>query len=223
MTLEGLRLKFRNNIYLPLTRNHRRRYLLNENFTIISNNCWGGTVYESYGIQKQSPTVGMFIMPKDYLRLLQELKHYMTLDLVFIPSSESKWRDYLCSYKGWGTWPIARLGDIELQLLHAHGSEMQIQAQWKRRVHRMHWDKIIFKFNDQNGCTDEDLDCFLNMPLKNKLFFCAKNTKLHPEKIQREGVYVIEQPVKERAVLASYEPYGCNKYFDLNQIINRLG
>lgn len=35
-------------------------------FTIISNNCWGGTVYESYGLPKQSPTVGMFVMPRDF-------------------------------------------------------------------------------------------------------------------------------------------------------------
>ena len=42
MTIEGLRLRFRNKVYLPLTRNYRRRFLQNEDFTIISNNCWGG-------------------------------------------------------------------------------------------------------------------------------------------------------------------------------------
>lgn len=222
MTIEGLRLRFRNKVYLPLTRNYRRRFLKNEDFTIISNNCWGGTVYESYGIQKQSPTVGMFIMPKDYLNLLQNLKYYMALDLVFIDSAESKWRDYLCSYKGWGTWPIARLGDIELQLLHAHGSEEQIRNQWKRRVQRIHWNKMIYKFNDQNGCSDEDLDSFLKLPLSNKLFFCAKKTTLHLENLHRKGVFVINQPANYKSVLASYEPYGRNKYFNLNKIINEL-
>ena len=54
---ETIRLKFRNNIYLPLTSALRRKQLDDENFTIISNNCWGGTIYESYGIKKQSPTV----------------------------------------------------------------------------------------------------------------------------------------------------------------------
>lgn len=221
MTIEGLRLKFRNKIYLPLTRNYRRSLLQNKEFTIISNNCWGGTVYESYGIQKQSPTVGLFIMPKDYLKLLQNLEYYMALDLLFIDSAESKWRDYLCNYKGWGTWPIARLGNIELQLLHAHGSKEQIRDQWKRRVQRIHWDKMIFKFNDQNGCLDEDLDNFLKLPLDNKLFFCAKNTTLHL-KNSHKGVYVINQPTNYKSVLASYEPYGRNRYFDLNQIINKL-
>lgn len=35
----------------------RQRKLNSTDFTIISNNCWGGVVYEYYNIQKNSPTV----------------------------------------------------------------------------------------------------------------------------------------------------------------------
>ena len=81
---ETFRLKFRNLIYLPLTKTQRRKKLREDNFTIISNNCWGGTVYESYGIKKMSPTVGMFIMPEDYLKFVANLEHYLAQPLEFI-------------------------------------------------------------------------------------------------------------------------------------------
>lgn len=41
-TVEGLRIRFRNDIFIPLTCHIRRKKLTNCEFTIISNNCWGG-------------------------------------------------------------------------------------------------------------------------------------------------------------------------------------
>ena len=65
-TYEGLRLKVlkvRRNLFADI----RRKGLENTDFTIISNNCWGGMVYESYNLPKQSPTVGLFFMASDYI------------------------------------------------------------------------------------------------------------------------------------------------------------
>ena len=50
-------------------------------FTIISNNCWGGMIYESYGLQKQTPTVGLFIMPDDYIKFLRNLREYVSQEI----------------------------------------------------------------------------------------------------------------------------------------------
>lgn len=61
---ETIRLKFRNKVYLPLTKNLRRKKLKDNNFTIISNNCWGGTVYESYGIKKCHPQLECLLCQK---------------------------------------------------------------------------------------------------------------------------------------------------------------
>ncbi len=221
MTLEGLRLRFRNQIYLPLTRNARKKKLDSEQFTIISNNCWGGVVYESYGLLKQSPTIGMFIMPKDFVKMCSSLKYYLSLPLEFIPCEESKWKHILCTYNRWGDYPVARLGDIELQMLHAHGTSEEIREKWARRVERIHWDKILYKFNDQNGCEKADIEDFFRLPLKNKLFLGAKDYQIDSS-LTGGNYYVINQPKSAKSILASYEPYGNNKYFNLNEIINRL-
>ncbi len=50
-TYEGLRLKILKYWRVGLA-NHRKKQLKSTDFTIISNNCWGGMIYESYNLQK---------------------------------------------------------------------------------------------------------------------------------------------------------------------------
>lgn len=77
LTIEGLRLKL---LKYPRTgklfTKHRTKQLVNKQFTIISNNCWGGMIYESYNLPKESPTVGLFFMADDYINFLKHLKEY---------------------------------------------------------------------------------------------------------------------------------------------------
>lgn len=215
---ETIRLKFRNNIYLPLTKDLRRKNLKDENFTIISNNCWGGTVYESYGIKKQSPTVGMFIMPEDYLKFVANLDYYLEQPLGFIDPDDSKWKEVLQKKSNWKTYLIGKLGDIELQMLHHHNEEVA-RRKWEDRVKRVNKNKLIFKFNDQNGATKEQILTFMQMTMKNKICFvsddlyCATNE-----------VIVVKQPrkYKGRGIMASREPFGCSRYIDLTEYINRI-
>ena len=73
MTYEGLRLKVLKYWRVGLA-DWRKKQLKSTDFTIISNNCWGGMIYESYNLPKESPTVGMFFMAKDYIEFLSDLK-----------------------------------------------------------------------------------------------------------------------------------------------------
>ena len=75
-TYEGLRLKVLKFWRLGLA-NYRKKQLKSTDFTIISNNCWGGMIYESYNLPKESPTVGMFFIAKDYIEFLSDLKGYI--------------------------------------------------------------------------------------------------------------------------------------------------
>lgn len=194
MNSESLRIHFRNKIYIPLTRVWRRKAIVRDSFTILSNNCWGGTVYESYGLEKQSPTVGMFIMPEDYLKFLANLDFYISQPLVFVTPEKSKWKSILL-YKGnWGTYLIGQLGDIELHLLHYHDEKVALDK-WNRRIKRIDKKHLIVKFNDQNGATKQDIITFLSLYIP-------------PER--KEGIY------------ASREPFGRNRFINVNNIINSL-
>ena len=73
----------------------RREFVLrNKNFSIISNNCWGGRIYQRYGLQYTSPTVGLLFFADEYIRFLSDIKYYLSLDLEFIPKTESRYYQF---------------------------------------------------------------------------------------------------------------------------------
>lgn len=216
MTYEGLRLKFRNKVYLPLTAGYRKKKLNNYDFTIISNNCWGGTVYESYHLKKMSPTVGMFFMAEDYIKFLENIYHYLESELHFIEPENSRYRMELCKDSRWGYYPIGKLDDIELFFLHYHSKDEALKK-WNRRCKRINWDRLLVKFNDQNGCTNDLIKRFINLPYKNKICFVVSEID-NLENI----VYKIRSPKRYKHVMASYEPFGANRTVNINNIINNL-
>ena len=57
-------------VLVPVLAPLRRRKLKERDFTIISNNCWGGICYEYYGLQKLSPTVGLYFFSEDYIKFV---------------------------------------------------------------------------------------------------------------------------------------------------------
>ena len=52
--------------------------------------------------------------------------------------------------------------------------EQEAREKWERRIKRINWDKLLVKFNDQNGCTETEVNRFMGLPYKNKLFFTCK-------------------------------------------------
>lgn len=210
---ETVRLKIRNGFWLPKTCRFRAKGLEVGRFTIISNNCWGGTIYESYGMRKDTPTVGMFIMPGDFVRFCANLERYLAEPLEFITPNESKWKAVLSLNDNWGTYLIGRVGDVELHMLHHH-DEATARRKWESRVKRVCYDRLIFKLNDQNGATEEDLIAFDALPMAHKLVFSAKE---HP------GVRCcrrIHCPRGSEFILASWEPFGANRSFNVTEYIN---
>ena len=217
---EGLRLKVLETDR-KLFGKKRTRLLNKTSFTIISNNCWGGEVYEYYGLQKQSPTVGLFFMADDYIKFLSDLKGFVEADLSFISPEESKWKDYWSGKDNrFGQFPIGKLqnrGGVQIEIFFLHyDSEQQAKEKWVRRCDRIDWENLIVKFNDQNGCNQDHIDQFLNLPFKNKLFFTVRSWT-H----SNHDCYQFQQP-KGDFILASYEPFGRNKTIDVTAYINGI-
>lgn len=106
-TYEGLRLKVLKYWRVGLA-GWRKKQLKSTDFTIISNNCWGGMIYESYNLPKESPTVGMFFMAKDYIEFLSDLKGYINGTLTFVKPEESRWKEMpqVASDKRFGHYPV---------------------------------------------------------------------------------------------------------------------
>ena len=213
LTRETVRLKWRSKVVVPLLQDRLRGELLVTDFTIISNNCWGGMVYESYGLRKMSPTVGMFIMPADFVRFCADLSGYLARPLEFVSPDRSKWVSVLGGKDNWGTYPIGRVGDVELHMLHYHDEETA-RRKWESRVSRVNYDRILYKPNDQNGATEEDLLAFDALSLEHKVVFSAREHPNVPSCVK------LRCPRSHEYVRASYEPFGHNRAFDVTRYIN---
>lgn len=161
--------KFRDILLLPIKR-LRREKLKNKSFSIISNNCWGGIVYQYFNLPYQSPTVGMYFFAEEYIKFLSRLPYYMDCELSFRKLEDSK---YWKAIDATGTKPLLGvLDDVEIVLLHYH-SETEAAEKWNRRKNRIDWDHLLIKFNDQNLCTYEMLQKFDEMNYMNKVCFTA--------------------------------------------------
>ena len=79
----------------PLFVKSRRQRLNRCDFSIISNNCWGGSVYRYFGLPYQSPTAGLYFFASDYVRFSANLRHYLASPLEFIDAHESLHWDVL--------------------------------------------------------------------------------------------------------------------------------
>ena len=148
----------------------RRKFLKDKNFTIISNNCFGGGVYQYFDLPYNSPTVGLYFFAKDYIKFLKNIKYYLNLELKFISCEESK--NYIYLTEDSKKVPIGILDDVEIVFLH-YKSEKEAFEKWERRKKRINWDRLVVKFNDQNNATEEDIKEFDNLDYKNKLCFVA--------------------------------------------------
>src|SRR4051812_32933386 len=60
-----------------------RRKVKPRDFTIISDDCWGGRVYRDLGMEYTSPTVNVFFYSTCYLKFISDLKGHLNSELTF--------------------------------------------------------------------------------------------------------------------------------------------
>ncbi len=153
----------------------RQKSLSNTDFSIISNNCWAGSVYRRYGLPYLTPTVGLYFFSEDFLKLCSDVKDYMEKPLEFIPYTESRYKEIIEERKQTQV-PIGRLGDIEVIFLH-YPTQEEAAEKWQRRAERINYDNLIFKLSKMNFCTDEHLKQFDALDVRKKICFVPSECK----------------------------------------------
>lgn len=181
---DRFRVKVRDKILNPIWGGVRRRKLLNDNFTIISNNCWAGHVYRYYQLPYKTPTVGLYFYSDEYVRFLSNLKKYLAMELTFVPFEQSRYYDYMMA-KNEKRHPVGKLGDVEIEFLH-YKTEEEAYTKWKRRCARICWDNLFVKFSEQNLCTREILSQYDTLPFIYKFVFTSDDYSLNSQIIFKE-------------------------------------
>lgn len=190
----------------------KRCALKRNDFTIISNNCWGGIVYEAYGLPKNTPTVGCYFFADDYLKFVSNLQYYLSIEIKMISVSQSKHQDDILKLNDDLNIPIGLLDDIEIVFLHYKTPELA-KEKWLRRVKRVNYNNLIFKFSYQNNCTDEHLDAFDKMELKGK-----KIMFVHRKDLMRHCTVFYPGFENEKQLLNDTRHW--DKYLDVTAFLN---
>lgn len=145
----------------PIWGKCRQKRLNNTDFTIISNNCWAGICYEYYGLPKLSPTIGLYFFADDYIRFVENIREYLNTNLEMITAYESKYKDELIARKQQHV-PIGRLKDVDIVFLH-YKNALDAKKKWHRRLERVNWDNMIYKFSYMNNCKPQHIHQFENI------------------------------------------------------------
>ena len=124
-------------------------------------NCTGGILYHDLGLQFLSPTVNMYMKAEDFIKFCENLGAYLAIDNLSYCTDNS--------IVGDRTYPVAKLGDIYLYLVHYKTVE-EAERKWNERKRRINFDKIVILNNDREGMTSELMDRFERLPYKKVMF-----------------------------------------------------
>ena len=142
----------------------RRIGLQNRNFTIISNNCTGGYVYQYFGLKYNSPTAGLFFSTKDFVKFCENFNYYLTKELCFDGG------DIQGENGNQNKYPIGMLDDIKIHFLHYKSIE-EARDKWRRRIGRINLDSLCFLYCENADCEEKDLEKFCAIHGFNTLCF----------------------------------------------------
>lgn len=131
--------------------NYRRNKLLkkwqskltNKDFTLITQNCIGGVIYDDLGMQFSSPTINMFIEDDNFVKLVENLEHYMSIKPKKVTDCYVDPIDNNIKY------PIIKIDDIKINCLHSKDCKQAIED-WERRRKRINLDNVIVIANSWN-------------------------------------------------------------------------
>jgi len=136
-------------------------FFRNKHFCFISQNCLGQRFYLMQKQKYNSPTIGLWMYPKDFLSLSSNLEYYLSLSLEK-SDSESIARNY----------PVGIL--VELRIFFQHYERYDIaRKSFQTRAQRVTLDNVFLIMTDRDVFTDMDFEFFQKIVTNRKLLFTS--------------------------------------------------
>lgn len=134
---------------------YRRLGLHCKDFSIISNNCTGGYVYQYYGVAYNTPTEGLYFTTEDYLKIIQRPEYYFKHDVELMDPKDS----VLAKSGEYINHPVGKIDDVEIYFLHYPDPEEAL-GKWYRRSSRINYKKLFFLLTETELMKDGQLQHF---------------------------------------------------------------
>ena len=130
--------------------------------TIMCSACIGGMISHELGLQFMSPTINLWMMPSDLVKLVSNPDKYMNAEFEEISDS------------GY-SYPVGRLLDITIYFNHYNSFEEAVRI-WMRRKKRIDWDNLYIITDDKN-LTDVEIETLKNVKCKRLVIFTKDERK----------------------------------------------
>lgn len=149
---------------------HLRRYryatlskrLKNKDFTLLSNNCLGAIYLHDIHQPFNTPMVNAGMVPKEYLKFLNNLEYYLSLEIKMAPEESNSKQQY------------GYVGDVHVWFEHFKYAD-EPREKWNIRRKRVNMKNLFVMMTEKDNCTYEDLVAFDNLPFENKVVFTARD------------------------------------------------
>ena len=135
------------------------RRLQRSHLSIFSMNCFGGLISNSLGLNFNSPFVNLFLSNADFVKFANVPRAYIETSLAFQENTFSK------TFKH--DYPIFRLRDVTINMLHYHSAEDAL-VKWNERKQRINWYNLLAVMCTEN---EDLLAKFDALPYGKKICF----------------------------------------------------
>lgn len=174
-----------------------RKIFLKKQISFISQQCIGGVIYHDMNMQFLSPTINLYLEPKDFIEMVENLEYYMKLPI------EMKIEEGRI---------IGYLGKLRIIFLHYDDLEVAKQK-WEERKKRIVWDKLFIICTDRDGFDEECFERFKKLKYPKALV--TRN-----EKWKNEDFCVYLEKYKGEAYIPDTIP--TREFYENNQIIKLI-
>src|SRR2546423_1239896 len=144
------------------------RRLTGKEFSIVSDDCWGGELYQLADRPFLTPFIGLFVAPHCYLRILDDLEITLRSTLVEVGISRYPELEQARRYE---KYPLGLLPDVDAEVHFLHYTSFRdARDKWLRRRERIRADKLFVKFGPPHDDSAASLvGVFAKLPYEHKL------------------------------------------------------
>lgn len=142
-------------------KNRKRLFPREKGRSIIANNCIGGFISHYLKLRFASPTVNLFILPSDYIKMLQDFDKYFDPNAPITQVETDK------------NYPVGEIYGCKIWFMHYKDFDSAVEK-WRERCARINKDALYIMMTDRDNCTAEDMQAFDALPYKNKVLFTCK-------------------------------------------------
>lgn len=166
-----------NKFFVPKIRERYNPYCKKADFTIICNNCFGGMLYHDLGVKFFSPTINLYFNMEDYLQFIENLEYFLNCPLTY--GGENA-----------GGGVIGILGE-KIQIIGLHYKSFnEFYEKWTERCKRVNLKKLFIIGIYRDGCTDDHVKRFCQLPYENKKFLVPSSKHIDCENGEKVIAYI---------------------------------